>query len=338
MRYLITGGAGFIGGHLSEALVAAGHHVVAIDNLSTGRLENVAALSGNPNFQLVIETITNDNVMDRLVSECDLIVHLAAAVGVELVVHSPVHTIETNVMGTETVLKTARRYRKKVLIASTSEIYGKSEDIPYHEDADRLMGATSRSRWSYATSKALDEFLALAYYREMGLPVVIFRLFNTVGPRQRGRYGMVVPRFVRQALSGQPITVYGDGMQSRCFCDVRDVVPAIIGLAENEDAIGEVYNIGSQHEINILDLARKVKAMTESASDIVLVPYEEATQEGFEDMRRRVPDTRKVHGLLNWEPDRTLDETIGDIIRQFKQEGLGDPITTRAAPNAVVVG
>jgi len=339
MRYLITGGAGFIGGHLSQALLAAGHHVTAIDDLSTGRLENVQALADHPTFQLVIETITNENVMDRLVSKCDLIIHLAAAVGVELIVHSPVHTIETNVMGTETVLRTARRYRKKVLIASTSELYGKSEEIPYREDADRLMGATTRSRWSYAASKALDEFLALAYHSEMGLPVVIFRLFNTIGPRQRGRYGMVVPRFVKQALSERPITVYGDGEQSRCFCDVRDIVPAIIGLAENPAAVGEVYNIGSQQEISILNLARKVKTMTNSRSDIILVPYEEATQEGFEDMRRRVPDTHKIHRLLNWEPDRSLDETIGDIIAQFEAEGLGnDPITERPMPSAVVVG
>lgn len=338
MHYLITGGAGFIGSHLSETLLTHGHRVTAIDDLSTGRLENVTHLTPHPNFHLVIETIINETVMDRLVSECDIIVHLAAAVGVELIVQRPVHTIETNVIGTETVLRTARRYRKKVLLASTSEIYGKSDNIPYREDDDRLMGPTTRSRWSYAASKALDEFLALAYHKESGLPVVIFRLFNTVGPRQRGRYGMVVPRFVKQALAQQRITVYGDGAQSRCFCDVRDVITAIVSLADNPDAVGQVYNIGSQAEISILDLARKIKTMTNSNSEIVLVPYEEATEEGFEDMRRRMPDTTKLHALTGWQPTISLDQTIADIIAQFENEGLGEAITTRAMPGAIVVG
>lgn len=338
MHYLITGGAGFIGSHLSETLLTHGHRVTAIDDLSTGRLENVAHLTPNPNFHLVIETIINETVMDRLVSECDIIVHLAAAVGVELIVQRPVHTIETNVIGTETVLRTARRYRKKVLLASTSEIYGKSDNIPYREDDDRLMGPTTRSRWSYAASKALDEFLALAYHKESGLPVVIFRLFNTIGPRQRGRYGMVVPRFVKQALAHQRITVYGDGAQSRCFCDVRDVITAIVSLADNPAAVGQVYNIGSQAEISILDLARKIKAMTNSNAEIVLVPYEEATEEGFEDMRRRMPDTTKLHALTGWQPTIVLDQTIADIIAQFGDEGLGEAITQRPMPGAVVVG
>lgn len=338
MRYLITGGAGFIGSHLCEALLATGHEVTAVDDLSTGRIQNVDHLTADPNFQLVIETITNATVMDRLVSECDLVIHLAAAVGVELIVRSPVHTIETNVMGTEIVLRTARRYRKKTLIASTSEIYGKSNDVPYTEDDDRLIGATTRSRWSYATSKALDEFLALAYHKEMGLPVVIFRLFNTVGPRQRGRYGMVIPRFVKQALSGTDITVYDDGQQSRCFCNVRDVVRAIIGVSEAPQAEGKVFNVGSQEEIAILDLAHKIKAMAGSYSRILLVPYEEAYEHGFEDMRRRVPDISRIRDATGWQPTIPLDETLQEIIEYFREvEGLADPISERPAPNAVVV-
>ncbi|HJN41636.1 MAG: GDP-mannose 4,6-dehydratase [Anaerolineales bacterium] len=338
MRYLITGGAGFIGSHLSEALLAAGHQVTAIDDLSTGRMQNVQPLTQDASFQLVVETITNATVMDRLVSECDLIVHLAAAVGVELIVRSPVHTIETNVLGTETVLRTARRYRKKTLIASTSEIYGKLNNVPFSEDDDSLIGATTHHRWAYATSKALDEFLALAYHKEMDLPVVVFRLFNTIGPRQRGRYGMVVPRFARQALSGADITVYGDGQQSRCFCDVRDVVPAIMELAAEPQAEGRVFNVGAQVEIAILDLAHKVKEMTGSQSAIILVPYEQATEQGFEDMHRRVPDIGRIHKLLGWEPRIPLERSIADIILQLKQEGPGDPISERPVSERVVVG
>ncbi|MCH2539096.1 MAG: GDP-mannose 4,6-dehydratase [Anaerolineales bacterium] len=338
MRYLITGGAGFIGSHLAEALLGAGHQVTAIDDLSTGRMQNLVALASHDDFQLVVETITNTTVMDRLVSECDLIVHLAAAVGVELIVRSPVHTIETNVMGTETVLRTARRYRKKTLIASTSEIYGKLNNVPFKEGDDSLIGATTHHRWAYATSKALDEFLALAYHKEKGLPVVVFRLFNTIGPRQRGRYGMVVPRFVRQALLGADITVYGDGQQSRCFCDVRDVVPALMDLAVEARAEGRVFNVGKQAEITILDLARKVKEMTKSQSSIILVPYEQATQEGFEDMRRRVPDIGRINELLGWEPHIPLEESIEDIIMDLKQEGPSDSISERPVSDRVVVG
>ncbi len=338
MHYLITGGAGFIGSHLSEALLQKGHQVTAVDDLSTGQLANVEHLTADPNFQIVIENITNAVVMDRLVSECDIVIHLAAAVGVELIVQRPVHTIETNVMGTEVVLRTARRYRKKTLIASTSEIYGKSANIPYKEDDDRLMGATSKHRWAYATSKALDEFLALAYHKEYDLPVVIFRLFNTVGPRQRGRYGMVIPRFVKQAMANKQITVYGDGGQSRCFCDGRDVIKAIIGLAETPQAEGQVYNIGAQQEITILELAKKVKAMTNSTSEIVLVPYEEAYEAGFEDMRRRVPDTTKINSLLGWTPRINLDQTILDIMKHFENEGKQETISERDTPSAVVVG
>ncbi|MBI3362121.1 MAG: GDP-mannose 4,6-dehydratase [Chloroflexi bacterium] len=338
MRALITGGAGFIGSHLAEALLERGDHVTVVDDLSTGRFENVEHLTANPRFQAVVETIMNETVMDRLVSECDILYHLAAAVGVELIVKSPVHTIETNVMGTEIVLRTARRYRKKVLIASTSEIYGKSEDTPYKEDDDRLLGPTTRSRWSYSASKALDEFLALAYNKEMGLPVVIFRLFNTIGPRQRGRYGMVVPRFVKQALAGEPITVYGDGKQSRCFCNVRDAVRAIDGLAESPGAEGGVFNIGSTDEINILDLARRVKDKTGSPSLIVLVPYEQATAPGFEDMRRRMPDVSKIRRTIGWGPTISLDQTLDEIIAYFGESGLSaDTITQLAMPGAVVV-
>ena len=248
------------------------------------------------------------------------------------------HTIETNVLGTETVLRTARRYRKKTLIASTSEIYGKLNNVPFSEDDDSLIGATTHHRWAYATSKALDEFLALAYHKEMDLPVVVFRLFNTIGPRQRGRYGMVVPRFARQALSGADITVYGDGQQSRCFCDVRDVVPAIMELAAEPQAEGRVFNVGAQVEIAILDLAHKVKEMTGSQSAIILVPYEQATEQGFEDMHRRVPDIGRIHKLLGWEPRIPLERSIADIILQLKQEGPGDPISERPVSERVVVG
>ncbi|RMD66902.1 NAD-dependent epimerase/dehydratase family protein, partial [Candidatus Parcubacteria bacterium] len=258
MRALITGGAGFIGSHLAEHLLEHDHQVTIIDNLSTGRFDNIAHLTDHPRFQFAIDSITNEVVMDRLVSECDVIFHLAAAVGVELIVRDPVNVIETNILGTHAVLKVANRYRKKVLIASTSEIYGKNNQVPFREDDDRLLGPTTKARWSYSTSKAVDEFLGLAYHKQKDLPVIIFRLFNTVGPRQTGQYGMVVPRFVQQALAGQPLTVYGDGQQSRCFCDVADVVRAVTGLAEEPRAVGEVFNIGSNEEISILNLARKV--------------------------------------------------------------------------------
>lgn len=314
MRALITGGAGFIGSHLAEALLARGDEVTIIDDLSTGRFENIQHLVGQPRFHFAIETITNATVMDRLVSEAEIIYHLAAAVGVELIVRSPVHTIETNILGTEAVLRTAARYRAKVLLASTSEVYGKNDHIPFREDDDSVFGPTTKGRWSYACSKAVDEFLALAYYREKGLPTVIFRLFNTVGPRQSGRYGMVVPRFVRRALAGEPIQVYGDGQQSRCFADVEDVVRAICLLADAHDAVGQVFNIGTTAEITILDLARKVKALTGSLSEIVFVPYDQAYGQGFEDMRRRVPDISKIRQWVGFEPRISLDETLQRII------------------------
>jgi UDP-glucose 4-epimerase len=318
-RYLITGGAGFIGSHLADALIEKGHSVTVIDNLSTGRFENIQHLVGHPHFRFAIDTITNQVVMDRLASECDVIFHLAAAVGVQLIVEQPVHTIETNVMGTEAVLKAALRYRAKVLIASTSEVYGKGNGIPFQEEDDVVLGPTCRSRWAYAASKMVDEFLALAYRREKGLPVVIFRLFNTVGPRQTGRYGMVIPRFARQALNGEPITVYGDGDQSRCFCDVRDVVRALIALSERENAPGRVYNLGSTEEITINQLAERVKEITSSDSAIVHIPYDDAYAPGFEDMRRRVPDVSRIQDLIDWHPEISLDEILASVI-SFEQD------------------
>ncbi len=321
MKALITGGAGFIGSHLSELLLSHGHQVVAIDDLSTGSEANIHHLVDQPGFQFVLETIANEAVMDRLVSECGIVFHLAAAVGVELIVRDPVRTIETNVLGTSTVLRVANRYRRKVILASTSEIYGKSDDVPFREDGDRVMGPTTRSRWAYANSKAMDEFLALAYHKQRGLPVVICRLFNTIGPRQTGRYGMVVPRFVRQALRGEPLTVYGDGQQSRCFADVADVTDAIVRLAEHPGADGGVFNLGNTEEVTILDLARRVIALTGSSSEIVMVPYDQAYEPGFEDMRRRVPDIRRAAALIGYRPRYVLDDTLRRIIAYFRAQG-----------------
>ena len=320
MKALITGGAGFIGSHLAEYLLSQDHDVAVIDDLSTGRLENVQHLQDNPRFHLAVYSITNEAVMDPLASECDIIYHLAAAVGVELIVRSPVHTIETNIMGTAAVLRVARRYQRKVLLASTSEIYGKSTKLPFAEDDDRVLGPTTRSRWSYSTSKATDEFLALAYHKEYGLPVVIVRLFNTIGPRQTGRYGMVVPRFVAQALAGEPLTVYGDGTQTRCFADVRDVVRGIVALTNHPEAEGQVFNLGSNREISIADLARLVIAITGSTSKIVYVPYEQAYEAGFEDMLRRVPDVSKVAGLIGWKAAIPLEDTIGAVADELRDD------------------
>jgi len=318
MHMLITGGAGFIGSHLAEALLAQGHTVTAVDNLSTGRLSNIAHLTGQPGFQFVYESITNETVMDRLVSMADLIYHLAAAVGVELIIKDPVHTLETNIEGTEAILRLARRYRRKVLLASTSEVYGKTTVVPFHEDADRVMGPTVKSRWSYAESKAIDEFLGLAYHKQFDLPVIICRFFNTVGPRQTGAYGMVIPRLVQQALAGEPLTVYGSGGQSRCFCNVRDTVRAIIGLAEAPAAVGEIYNVGTQEEITIRELAERVLARTGSASGITMVPYDEAYEKGFEDMQRRVPSLDKIRAAIGWQPAVRLDETLDEVIAYFR--------------------
>ncbi len=309
-RVLITGGAGFIGSHLAERLLDSGLEVAVLDDLSTGRFENIAHLVGRPGFSFAIDSITNAMVLDRLASESDAIVHLAAAVGVKLVVEQPVHTIETNIMGAEAVLKAAARYRAKVLIASTSEVYGKGIRTPFREDDDVVLGPTSRHRWAYAVSKMVDEFLALAYYQKYDLPVVIARLFNTVGPRQTGRYGMVIPRFVSQALAGEPITVYGDGSQTRCFCDVTDTVRALEALLMHPDAVGRVFNVGSTEEVSILELARKIKAITGSSSPITFVPYDQAYAPGFEDMERRVPDTTRIRTLTGWQPQYNLEAIL----------------------------
>lgn len=320
-RALITGGAGFIGSHLAEHLLSEDYAVTIIDNLSTGRFENIAHLEDHPRFHYAIEDIRSQPVMDRLVSECDVIYHLAAAVGVFSIVSSPIDTLEINVDGTQVVLQTARRYRRKVLIASTSEVYGKGIKVPFNEEDDRVLGPTTKSRWSYAASKELDEFLALAYYRAVRLPVVIFRLFNTVGPRQVGKYGMVLPRFVKCALKGEPLEIFGDGQQSRCFGNVKDVVEAIYRLENTPAAVGEVFNIGNAVEITIGDLARRVLARTGSSSPIVYVPYEKAYEPGFEDMRRRVPDTSKITRFTGWEPTTNLDQTIDQIVDYFRTHG-----------------
>jgi UDP-glucose 4-epimerase len=316
---LVTGGAGFIGSHLCERLVHSGYQVVAIDNLSTGRLENIQNLLPLPNFQFVRESIDHMQVLDRLTSQADIVIHLAAAVGVKLIVENPVHTILTNIMGTEAVLKTANRYGCKVLLASTSEVYGKSEKVPFREDDDRVMGSTTHSRWAYATSKAVDEFLGLAYQRQFGLPVVIMRFFNTVGPRQTGRYGMVIPRFVRQALRNEEITVYGNGEQSRCFADVADVVEAMVRLAEHPQAVGQVFNVGSTEEITIKRLAELVGELTASHSDIIFIPYEQAYAPGFEDMLRRVPSIEKVSALIGYSPQYSLNDTLQRVIAYERQ-------------------
>lgn len=322
-RFLITGGAGFIGSHLCELLLDQGHSVVAIDNLSTGQMENIQHLLPPPGsqvsrFQFVRETILNAQVLDRLASQADVIVHLAAAVGVKLIVEDPVRTINTNILGTEAVLTTANRYGCKVLIASTSEVYGKGVKVPFGEEDDCLIGPTTHSRWAYAVSKQVDEFLGLAYNRQFGLPVVVMRFFNTVGPRQSGQYGMVVPRFVRQALRGQPITVYGDGQQSRCFGDVDDVVEAVTCLAEQPEAIGQVFNIGNTEEITIRGLAERVVALTGSASPIQYVPYDEAYAPGFEDMHRRVPSLEKITRLTGYKPRHSLDDILQRVIAYEK--------------------
>ena len=319
---LITGGAGFIGSHLSELLLADAHHVVAMDDLSTGSLDNIQHLDSNPEFQFVRETIMNSQVLDRLASDADTIIHLAAAVGVKLIVENPVRTITTNIMGTEAVLSAANRYGCKVLIASSSEVYGKGVRVPFREDDDRLMGSTSHSRWSYAASKAVDEFLGLAYHQQYGLPVVILRFFNTVGPRQTGRYGMVVPRFVRQALLGQPLTVFGDGMQSRCFADVADVSSAVVKLMDHPAAVGSVYNIGSTEEITIRDLAERVIDMIGSQSEIQYVPYDQAYAPGFEDMRRRVPSLDRISNLIGYHPKYTLNDILKKLLSKKNDRNL----------------
>jgi nucleoside-diphosphate-sugar epimerase len=314
LRVLITGGAGFIGSHLADAYLERGDEVLVIDDLSTGTIENIRHLKNNPRFHYTIDSVHNQPVTAELVDQSDVVVHLAAAVGVKLIVESPVRTIETNVHGTEVVLALANKKKKRVMIASTSEVYGLSADVPFREDGNLVMGATTKGRWSYACSKAIDEFLALAYWREKKLPTTIVRLFNTVGPRQTGRYGMVIPTFVKQALAGRPITVYGNGKQTRCFGFVGDVVGALIKLMDRSDSVGQVYNIGSNEEISIFQLAEKVKELTNSDSEIVFVPYDEAYEEGFEDMPRRVPDITKINQLVGFRPEMTLEGILQSVI------------------------
>jgi UDP-glucose 4-epimerase len=314
LRVLITGGAGFIGSHLSDAYLQRGDEVFIIDDLSTGSIENIKHLKDHPRFHYTIDNVNNQPVTAELVDQCDVIFHLAAAVGVKLIVESPVRTIETNVHATEVVLSLANKKKKKVLVASTSEVYGLSTEVPFREDGNLVMGATTKGRWSYACSKAIDEFLALAYWREKKLPTIVVRLFNTVGPRQTGQYGMVIPTFVKQALAGRPITVFGSGKQSRCFCYVGDVVGALVKLMDKNQAVGEVFNIGSNHEITILELAKRVKELAQSESEIVFVPYNEAYEEGFEDMPRRIPNIGKINNLVGFSPALSLDGILRSVI------------------------
>ena len=304
---------------MAEYLVDQGHEVIVLDDLSTGSIDNISHLKHRSGFEYFIESVENEPLLAELVDRCDFVVHLAAAVGVKLIVEQPVHTIENNVHGTEVVLKHANKKKKLVVVASTSEVYGKSNDVPFHEGADLVMGPTSKHRWAYACSKAIDEFLALAYWKERKLPVIIVRFFNTVGPRQTGRYGMVIPNFVRQALAGEPITVFGDGTQSRAFTHVRDVVGAVVGLIQTPAAVGQVINIGNTEEVTILDLAKRVRELSGSTSAIKLVPYEEAYESGFEDMPRRVPDLTKVRNLIGYEPRHGLDDILVQVIDDFRR-------------------
>jgi UDP-glucose 4-epimerase len=316
---LITGGAGFVGSFLSEQLLDRGYAVSAVDNLSTGKLENIAHLKSHSDFELITGSIMNESLMEELISQSETVFHLAAAVGVRLIIERPVETIETNILGTEIIYKLVNKYKKKVIITSTSEIYGKNDEVPFKETADSVYGPTIKSRWSYACSKAIDEFLGFAYYHEKKLPLVIVRLFNTIGPRQTGTYGMVVPTFVQQALLGHPITVYGNGEQTRCFANVKDVVWAIAELAESPEAVGQVFNIGTTEMVSINDLASRVKNLCNSDSEIVKIPYDIAYETGFEDMRQRKPDITKIAELIGYKPGINLDQTIMEIIDYFKK-------------------
>jgi UDP-glucose 4-epimerase len=316
--YLVTGGAGFIGSHLTDALLARGDHVVALDNLSTGRLINLDAAGRHPNFRFVQGSVLDELAVDELTHKCDVVVHLAAAVGVKLIVEEPLRSLTTNIRGSEIVIEAAHRYRRKIMVASTSEIYGKNSSDSLAETADRVLGSPTVARWAYSSAKAIDEVLCYAYFKERDLPTIVARLFNTVGPRQSGAYGMVIPRFVQQALKDEPLTVFGDGTQTRCFGHVTDIVDGIIRLLDHPGAIGEVFNIGSPGEISMLDLARKVIAATDSASPIELIPYDEAYEAGFEDMQRRVPDTTKLRDLTGWSPSRTLDDILRDSIAETR--------------------
>ena len=322
MRILLTGGAGFVGSHLADALIARGHHITVVDDLSTGSLDNLSQLGSNSRLRVSIDSVMNETLMAELIAESDVVFHLAAAVGVKLIVEAPVRTIETNVQGSEIVLRQAARHNKLTVIFSTSEVYGNSTAVPLNEDADLVMGPTPKHRWAYACSKAIDEFLALAYWKERKLPVIVVRLFNTVGPRQTGRYGMVIPNFVRQALAGEPIPVYGDGTQKRAFGYVGDVVGALVTLVQTPSAVGEVINIGNTREISILDLARRVKEMTHSRSEIVFIPYDQAYEAGFEDMPRRVPDLTKIHRLIGYTPVVGLDEILHRVIADQRAQLL----------------
>jgi UDP-glucose 4-epimerase len=335
LRSLITGGAGFIGSHLAEALLARGDEVFILDDLSTGSVENIRHLKTNGRFHYFFDSITNKQLLAELVDESDVVFHLAAAVGVRLIVESPVRTIETNVYGTQLVLDAASKKKKLVFTASTSEVYGKSEKVPFREDADLVLGATTIGRWSYAASKALDEFLALSYSKEKKQPVIVVRLFNTVGPRQTGRYGMVLPNFVRQALEGTPITVFGDGRQSRCFCDVRDAVEAILRLTGTDVAVGEVVNIGSTEEITIEALARTVKERTGSDSPITYVPYDQAYEPGFEDMPRRVPSLEKLERLTGFRPTIPLSQIVDRVAAHFRKPIVAPSLATASQPSMV---
>ena len=320
MRALITGGAGFIGSHLSEALLDAGHHVLVLDNLSTGSIDNISHLKGQPRFEYFIDSVDNEPLLAELVDRSDVVFHLAAAVGVKLIVEQPVHTIETNVHGTEVVLKHANKKKKLVVIASTSEVYGKSTDVPFREDSDLVLGPTPKHRWAYACSKAIDEFLALAYWKERKLPVIIVRFFNTVGPRQTGQYGMVIPNFVCQALANQPITVFGDGTQSRAFAHVHDVVGAVLKLVGEPAAVGQVINIGNTEEVSMRELAERVRELSGSTSPVTFVPYDQAYEAGFEDMPRRVPDLTKVRAMIGYEPRHSLNDILVQVIEYFRKK------------------
>lgn len=337
MRTLITGGAGFIGSHLAEALLARGDEVAILDDLSTGSIDNIEHLKGRPGFSYVIDSVMNEPLLAEMIDRCDVVFHLAAAVGVRLIIEEPTRTIETNVGGTEVVLRNAAKKRRKVVIASTSEVYGKSADVPFREDADLVLGPTSKHRWAYACSKMLDEFLALAYHAEKSVPVVIVRFFNTIGPRQTGRYGMVVPRFVAQALAGEPITVYGDGTQSRSFTYVGDVVRALLALIEHPGAVGEVFNVGNGEEITIRALAERIRTLTSSASPIVTIPYDEAYEAGFEDMPRRVPDIAKIASLVGYAPRVGLHDMLCEIIGEAERASARWRGAARAAGAATSV-
>jgi UDP-glucose 4-epimerase len=318
VRALVTGGAGFIGSHLSDALLAQGHEVLILDNLSTGSFDNIAHLKGRPGFEYFIDTVNNESLLAELIDRSDVVFHFAAAVGVKLIVEQPVYTIETNVHGTEVVLKHANKKKKLVVLASTSEVYGKSDDVPFREDSDLVLGPTPKHRWAYACSKAIDEFLALAYWKERKLPVIIVRFFNTVGPRQTGQYGMVIPNFVRQALAGEPITVFGDGKQSRAFTHVTDVVEALLKLVGEPKAIGQVINIGNMQEVTMNLLAERVRDLSGSKSIIKHIPYDEAYESGFEDMPRRVPDLTRIKGLIGYQPIHNLDDILVQVIDYFR--------------------